>query len=167
MLRSLIRVRHALRTRRARAALRKGMEMKGTENGKGKEAHDYKRSMQSAHRLTTMMARGLCERLNLSRQMGPGSAYMAVYDIAQMETERGGDLEKLCDRMVQAYSAWMEEAPNLEYQWGVAQVLWEMAGGTDPLLLGRARAIIQWPTKQRRDQKWEEFMSKGKDDESQ
>jgi hypothetical protein len=69
----------------------------------------------------SMMARGLCERLNLSRQMGPGSVYMAVYDRAQIEDERGGDLEKLCDRMVEAYQAWMGEAQSLEYQWGVAK----------------------------------------------
>ena len=39
-----------------------------------------------------IMARGLCERLNLSCQMGPGSVYMAVYDRAQIEKVRGGSL---------------------------------------------------------------------------
>lgn len=144
---------------------RKGNEGNGERKGKGSARP------QTTHPISTsidptMMARGLCERLNLSRQMGPGSAYMAVYDVAQMESERGGDLAKLCDRMVQAYSAWMEEAPNLEYQWGVAKFFGD----------GWWDRPAAWPRKSdhstadkgtRRDQKWEEFMSKEKDDESQ
>jgi hypothetical protein len=68
-----------------------------------------------------MMARGLCERLNLSRGMGKGTVYEAAYDLALQEEKRGRDLEKLCDRMVEAYQRLLREAPQLEYTWGPAK----------------------------------------------
>lgn len=69
-----------------------------------------------------MMARGLCERLNLSRGMGRGTVYDAVYDLALQEEKRGGDLEELCDRMEKAYMALMKAAPTLGHApWGPAK----------------------------------------------
>jgi hypothetical protein len=107
-----------------------------------------------------IMARGLCERLNLSRQMGPGSVYMAVYDRAQIESTRGGSLENLCDRMVEAHESWLRE--DLKYRWGVAKFFgdgwWERPGA--------------WPRKgedssldktARRAKKWDEFETKEND----
>lgn len=67
-----------------------------------------------------MMARGLCERLNLSRGMGKGTVYEAVYDLAKLELTRGGDLETLCDRLEEAYQRWLKE-PGLDYRWGPAK----------------------------------------------
>jgi len=68
-----------------------------------------------------MMARGLCERLNLSRGMGKGTVYEAAYDLALQEEKRGGDLEKFCDRLAAAYELFLREAPKLEYSWGPAK----------------------------------------------
>jgi hypothetical protein len=111
---------------------------------------------------SNMMARCLCERLNLSRHMGPGSTYMAVYDIAKMESERGGDLGRLCDRMVEAYQTWIEEAPNLEYQWGVAKFFGD--GWWDrPSAWPRKSDHSQTDKSARRGRKWEEFMTKESD----
>lgn len=113
-----------------------------------------------------MMARSLCERLNLSRNMGPGSTYMAVYDVAKLESDRGGDLEKLCDRMEQAYRSWMEEASELEYQWGVPRFFGD--GWWDrPSAWPRKSNHRQHDKTARRDQKWEEFVAKESEHETQ
>lgn len=104
-----------------------------------------------------MMARGLCERLNLSCQMGPGSVYMAVYDRAQIEKQRGGDLETLCQRMVEAHQSWMKE--SLKYRWGVAKFFgdgwWEK-----PETWPRKDSPSQSEKAAIRNQKWKEFMAK-------
>jgi hypothetical protein len=50
-----------------------------------------------------MMARGLCERLGLSRAIGHNTVYEAVYDLALVEAKRGGDLVEQCDRMAEAH----------------------------------------------------------------
>lgn len=115
-----------------------------------------------AHIDANMMARGLCERLNLSCQVGPGSVYMAVHDRAQMEEVHGGSLEALCDQMVAAYEKWISE--DLKYHWGAARFFgdgwWERPGA--------------WPRKgedssldktARRAKKWEEFETKENDNE--
>ena len=65
------------------------------------------------------MARGLCERLRISRGMGKGTVYEAVYDLAMQEAGRGGDLEALCDKMEDAYQRWMAEP--IEYRKGVGK----------------------------------------------
>ena len=96
-----------------------------------------------------MMARGLCERLNLSRGMGKGTVYEAAYDLALQETQRGGDLEKLCERMVEAYQRWMS-TDGLEYRWSPAKFFaeghwlhpeqWPLKGGANapkPKILSR------------------------------
>lgn len=69
------------------------------------------------------MARGLCERLNLSRGMGKGTVYEAVYDLAMQEAARDGDLEALCDRMEEAFQRW--QGTELEYRWSVAKFFGE------------------------------------------
>ncbi len=72
-----------------------------------------------------MLARGLCERLNLSRGMGKGTVYEAAYDLALQEEKHGGDLEKLCDRMAAAYERYLGEMAQLEYVWGPAKFFGE------------------------------------------
>jgi hypothetical protein len=68
-----------------------------------------------------MAARGLCERLNLSRGMGKGTVYEAVYDLALQEEKRGGELEMFCERLAAAYELYLRESPQLEYNWGPAK----------------------------------------------
>ena len=107
-----------------------------------------------------MMARGLCERLGLSRQMGPGSVYMAVYDLAQIAVKRSGDLEALCDRMVEAHQTWMCE--DLSYRWGVAKFFGD--GWWDkPETWPRKDAPSMRDKAAQRDQKWDKFMAKDGD----
>jgi hypothetical protein len=104
------------------------------------------------------MARGLCERLSLSRQMGPGSVYMAVCDLAQIEEKRGGDLETLCTRMVEAYQAWMKEG-GLSYRWGPAKFFGD--GWWDkPETWPRQNGNSQQDKAAQRNKKWEEFDAK-------
>jgi hypothetical protein len=109
-----------------------------------------------------MMARGLCERLQLSRQMGQGSVYMAVFDIAQIAAKQDGDLANLCDRMVEAYEKWMQQ--ELEYRWGPAKFFGE--GWWDkPETWPRKKEHLPTDKATRRDEKWKEFDAKENDNE--
>ena len=93
------------------------------------------------------MARGLCERLNLSRGMGKGTVYEAVYDLGNLEQKRGGDLEALCDRLESAYQQWMA-VPDLEYRWGVAKFFaeghWQHPDSWPRKAKSRAQEISEW-----------------------
>jgi hypothetical protein len=74
--------------------------MEGNVEGKGSASLPLDRPESSLMAIDpNMMARGLCERLNLSRSMGKGTVYEAVYDLALVEAAKGGDLAALCERM--------------------------------------------------------------------
>lgn len=132
-------------------------ERKGKEgDGNGTEGQPTTRPEPAKTGIDpNMMARGLCERLNLSCQIGPGSVYMAVYDRARIEETRGGDLKRLCDRMVEAYGAWMRE--DLKYRWGAARFFGE--GWWDRPETWPRKSGDSPPDKAaRRDEKWKTFM---------
>ena len=91
---------------------------------------------------------------------------MTVYDVAKCESDRGGDLEKLCDRMERAYRDWMDAAPDLEYQWGVARFFGD--GWWDRPSAWPRKSDHRQPDKSaRRDKKWEEFVAKESEHEAQ
>lgn len=144
-------------------SLPEGKGREGNSEGKGTVCLPTNRPKPSGITIDPhMMTRGLCERLGLSRQMGQGSVYMAVCDIAQVEEVRGGDLENLCDRMAEAYQMWMQE--EMKYRWGAAKFFGD----------GWWNKPETWPRKNdnsppdkaaRREQKWEEFEAKENDNE--
>jgi len=109
-----------------------------------------------------MMARGLCERLGLSMGMGQGSVYMAVCDVGQIEARRGGDLMALCDRMAEAYEAWIG-TDDLEYRWGPAKFFGD-GWWSKPEAWPRKTNRSSSDKDAERNQAWKEFMAKGADD---
>jgi hypothetical protein len=141
--------------------VKEGKGTEGSREGKGIACLPTDRPKPSGITIDPhMVARGLCERLGLSRQMGQGSVYMAVCDIAQIEEVRGGDLEHLCDRMAEAHQTWMRE--ELTYRWGAAKFFGE--GWWDKPDTWPRKNENSLPDKAaRREKKWEEFEAKEND----